>query len=284
MILLTIEESDKQIISGIPEYLTVTASEPCVIFYTLDGTEPDTDSEVYVDRLYLTYSRPTVELKLIAFGSNNSSDIISMEWGATIPDYTKLMLTGREGINILPEDEEVIDSLAYDSEGNEARETTIPFQDLDMKANTSDRIGQEIPGDSTLPFVNFPIVLRKNSQEVSSTSDANFNPSAKLVIIDGYTGFYDQEIRVINRPHGTMSPTSKFYTDHYHYNSQPSGDFVNYFYNPKTKKIVLYYREYLDNRWIISSQKVDAASINLTPTGNRFVFRWLIDRAQTKIF
>lgn len=285
MILVTIEESDKQIISGIPEYITVETSSPSTVFYTLDGTDPDSESGVYIDKIYLAYNTPKSTIKLYALGTNDSSDIITMEWNVAIPDYNRVLQGDAVGLNILDPDEEVVDSMAFDYEGNDQRNTVISFDELDIKANTSDRIGQEIPDGSTISFVKFPTVLRKTLQEVSSTNDADFNPQAKLIIIDGYAGFADQDIRVINRPHGTMSPNSKAYKDYYHYNSQPSGDFITYKYNPKTKKIVLYYREYLDNRWIISTQRVDAKGFNLEPTSqNRFVFRWLIDRAQTKLY
>lgn len=284
MILLTITESERQLISGIPEYVTVESSVPATIFYTLDGSDPDTSSEMYVEQIYLTYSSPTVVLKLKAYSINSESDIVQEEWSTLVPNLDRTAWTGKEGINVLPSGETPIDSLAVDKDGNPERQTVIPFQDLDIKTQTSDRIGQEIPDGSTVDFIKFPQVTRSQSAIISSPDSIDFDPTAKMIIIDGYAGFDKQQIRIINRPHGTMQPQSKLYKEKYHYDPAISGDFARYMYNPKTKKLVLYYREARDGRWIVSSQKVDAAKLNFTPSGNPFVFRWISDRAQSRIF
>lgn len=284
MILLTITESENQLISGIPEYVTVESSVPANIFYTLDGSEPNEDSDIYIDKIYLTYSTPSVILKVKAVGAFEESDVVEESWTTTVPDIGRTALVGKEGINILPAGEEIVDSLAEDQDGDRQRSTVIEFVDLDIKTNTTDSIGQDIPGDSTIDFIKFPKVNTVEEVKISSTDSINFDPNAKVIIVDGYAGFDDQKVRVINRPHGTMRPVSKFYDEKVHYDNMVSGDFARYMYNPKTKKLVIYYRESLDGRWIISSQKVDAKSFNLTPSGNPFVFKWIIDRAQTKIF
>lgn len=284
MILLTIQESERQIVSGIPEKVFVTSSVPATIFYTLDGSNPTEDSEIYVDQIFLTYNSPKVILRLFAQGISQQSDVLEFTWSVAIPDYDKTALIKKEGVNVRPVGKPIVDSLAVDLSGKPAKTTSIPFEDLDIKTSTSDRIGQEIPGNSTVPFIKFPKVLPRGSTEISNPESINFDPTAKLIIINGYAGLENQQIRIINRPNGTMGPTSKYMEDKFQYNSMISGDFVRYMYNPVTKKIVFYYRESLDGRWIISSQKVDAATFNFTPIGNPFVFRWIEDRCQTRIF
>lgn len=284
MILLTIQESDSQVISGIPEYVTVESSVPATIFYTLDGSTPTAESDMFVDRIYLTYSAPSVTLKLKAVGIVDESDIVEVGWTTTIPNRDKIALTGSEGISVLPAGETPINSLAVNTSGDPERETAIEFVDLDIKTSKADRIGQPIPEDSTIPFIKFPEVERTGQTKVSSPNSIDFDPKAQMIIIDGYAGFDQQKIRVINRPMGTMRPTSKFYDEKVHYDNMVSGDFARYMYNPKTKKLVLYYRESLDGRWIVSSQKVDAATLKLTPSGNPFVFRWIEDRSQSRLY
>lgn len=284
MILLTIQESDSQVISGIPEYVTVESSVPATIFYTLDGSTPTAESDMFVDRIYLTYSTPSVTLKLKAVGIVDESDIVEVGWTTTIPNRDKIALTGSEGISVLPAGETPINSLAVNTSGDPERETAIEFVDLDIKTSKADRIGQPIPEDSTIPFIKFPEVERTGQTKVSSPNSIDFDPKAQMIIIDGYAGFDQQKIRVINRPMGTMRPTSKFYDEKVHYDNMVSGDFARYMYNPKTKKLVLYYRESLDGRWIVSSQKVDAATLKLTPSGNPFVFRWIEDRSQSRLY
>lgn len=285
MILITIQESDKQIISGIPEYITVETSIPSTVFYTLDGTTPNENSDVYVDKIYLTYNKPTVELKIYAVGISDQSDIFSISWNVETPNLNKVALVGHEGINILPFGEVPEYSLAEDADGNPAKNSVIDFVDLDFKANTTDRIGQKIKDGTSLPFVNFPQIIKFDNKIITSTEDVNFDPQAQVILINGYSGFNKQELRVINRPHGTLSSNSKFFKDKSHYDNQVSGDFLNYKYNPKTNKLILYYREYLDGRWIISTQYVEAKSLSLTPSGgNRLVFKWINNRYMSKIF
>lgn len=284
MILLTIQESEKQVVSGIPEKVSVISSVPATIFYTLDGSDPNEDSEIYVDSIYLTYNSTVVTLKLFAQGATEQSSVIEFKWSVAIPDYDKVALTKKEGVNVRPVGKPIVDSLAVDLDGNLAKTTAIPFEDLDIKTSTSDRIGQEIPDNSTVPFIKFPKFTRPGTTDVSNPEDINFDPTAKVIVINGYAGLDKQQIRIINRPNGTMGPTSKYMDEKFQYNSMISGDFVRYMYNPVTKKLVFYYRESLDGRWIISSQKVDAATFNFTPIGNPFVFRWIEDRCQTRIF
>lgn len=286
MILLTVQESDNQLISGIPEFVTVESSVPATIFFTLDGTDPDQNSEIFVDKIYLTYSNSSVTLKLKALGIDDESGIVEMTWSTKIPKLDKVALTGKEGINILPSGKAIVDFLAIDTSGEPQRATSIKFSNLDIKTNKTDRIGQKIAEESSIPFIKFPKVIHdsKNLESISATDQINFDPTAKMILIDGYAGFDKQEVKVINRPQGTMRPTSKFYDQKVHYDNMVSGDFVRYMYNPKTKKIVLYYRESLDGRWITSTQKVEASTLDLTPSGNPFVFRWVMDRAQTRLF
>ena len=286
MIILIITESEKQVVSGIPESVTVESSSPSTIFYTLDGTEPNQTSDMYVNVIYLTYSEPKVTLKLKAVGVSEESEIFEITWGVKTPDYNKASLVGKEGINILPSGGVPINSLAINETGDLARESVIDFQDLDIKSNTSDRIGQPIPGGSTIPFIKFPKMIKDKKEKISSPNMDDFDPTAQVIVVDGYAGFDKQKVRLINRPHGTMRPTSKFYESSSHRNNHISGDFSRYMYNPKTKKLVSYYRESLDGRWLISTQKVEALKLNITPISgrNRFVFRWIMDRCQTKLF
>ncbi len=284
MILITVEESDKQVVSGIPEYVTLELSSPATVFYTLDGTTPNSISDIYIDKIYLTYSTPTVTLKIVAVGVEETSEVLEMEWTVAIAERKRTALTGKEGINILPPGKDVVDSLAVDLDGNAARETAIEFIDLDIKASLTDSIGQPIVGESSIPFIKFPEVLRTEPVEITSLNEGVFDPQALVIMIDGYSGMSSQTVRIINRPNGTMSPISKFQLERMQYNSMVSGDFIRYMYNPNTNKVVIYYRESLDGRWIISSQRVVAKTFNLSPIGNPMVFKWVKDRSQSQLF
>jgi hypothetical protein len=110
-----------------------------------------------------------------------------------------------------------------------------------------------------------------------------------MIIIDGSTteNFDNQTIRIINRPHGSLDLLSKeniITSSEWQLNS--SG-LVRTMINPKTGKMVFYYRDSRENRWIQSIQTTEMKKLNL---GNRpgavkgFVFEWVEYRAQTKIF
>ena len=70
-ITLTITESDNQFVSGIPEYVTLSASSPATIFYTTNGDSPLPDeSEIYVDYIFMPTDRSYVSLKILVLLSS----------------------------------------------------------------------------------------------------------------------------------------------------------------------------------------------------------------------
>ena len=58
--------------------------------------------------------------------------------------------------------------------------------------------------------------------------------------------------------------------------------------NPKTGLITFYYRDSRENRWIKSNQSTGPKTQNISATressGGGLIFRWVENRAQTKIF
>ena len=85
--LLEVTASKNQLISGIPEYVDIESSRTALYFYTLDGTDPDLDSLIAVDRIYLPTSGNSVTLKVIAYdeydsdtGEDHFSEIITLNY------------------------------------------------------------------------------------------------------------------------------------------------------------------------------------------------------------
>jgi hypothetical protein len=291
VIILSIEESESQIISGFPEYVDFSTNVPATVFFTLDGTDPDENSEMATDRMFLPTDGLTVTLKAIAIAGTMESDILEESWSTDQSDLDKSRLLGEEGINVFPADGEVVASLSVDADGSPSQSSSIPIVDLDLKASTTNRIGEEIPGGATtLDFVNFSInTIDEGPPQVSSPDQIDFDPKAQLIVVDGSTqeALDNQLVRVINRPHGTMDVVSPFLQARPEELDLISGNFVRYMINPKTGKIVFYYRESRENRWIKSIQQTEPKTIHLTKIASGaqgFTFQWIEDRAMTKIF
>lgn len=289
IIILTLSESGNQIIYGIPEYIELTTNTPSTIFYTLDGSTPTSDSDIFVDRLYLPTNVFSVTVKAVAISGDDSSAELEEEYLVSQVKLNRGRLTDNEGINVLPPDSDVIDSLSFDEDGNAAQESSISFTDLDLKASTTDRIGQEIPVSTTIDFINFarPKALSFRA-EISRPEDVNFNPGANYIIVDGFTedSLRSQLVKIINRPNGTLELKNRKYQKQGEYNLA-SSSLVRTMMNPRTGKVVFYYRDSRENRWLTSTQYSNIPTLNLSPTEgppSSFVFRWVEHRYGSKIF
>jgi hypothetical protein len=293
IILLSIQESTNQIISGVPEFVEFNTNVPSTVFYTLDGSLPDTSSQIAVGKVLLPTDGLTLTLKAVAIAGSMSSDVLEEVYFTDHSDLDKARLVDDEGINVLPPGSTIVDHLSEDLGGDDTQASSIPFVDLGIKTSKVNRRGERIPNDSTIDFIRFPDrEFRSEPPNVSSPNDnnINFDPKAKLIIVDGSTdgAAESQSVRIINRPHGTVDVVSDFYNDHLLQQPIVTGNFVRSMMNPKTGKIVFYYRESRENRWIQSIQSTEALSLNLTPIvggGSRgFVFKWIEDRGMSKIF
>lgn len=290
VIVLSIAESDDEIVSGVPEYVEFSTNVPSTVFYTLDGTDPDEFSDMAVGKVYLPTSGLTVKLKAIAVSGTMTSEMFEEIYFTDHSDLDRTRLVGKEGIGILPAGSTPTNNLSFNSEGEAAQGSIISFQELDLKASTSDRIGEEIPVDSSINFINFPErIIDEGPPKVSSPDRIDFDPTAQLIVVDGSTqeALDNQLVRIVNRPMGTMDVVSPFLQKQPAELDLISGNFVRAMLNPNTGKMVYYYRESRENRWIKSTQQVEPKRLDLskklTPTEG-FVFRWIEDRAMTKIY
>ena len=292
-IIITVVESTSQIISGIPEYIVVETNIPAVLFYTFDGSDPTIDSDsMDSTRLYLPTSGNSVSIKIIAISGSDSSDIFEHDWGTVVSFITK-RFENSQGVNILPPGAEVVDSLSVTSEGDPARETSIEFIDLDIKASARDKFKRYDRGQTSIDFINFNLQLIMSDPpyqgNVSSPNDdnLNFDPKAGLIIIDGSTPekMQSQSVKIINRPYNTMSARSDSYNEHLRSEPIMTGNLVRYFLNPRTGKMVFYYFDSRECRWIHSIQQITPKVLNIgQQVGNPKVFCWIQDPIMTKIF
>lgn len=293
ILILSLEESEDQIVAGFPEYVILTTNVPSTIFYTLDGTDPNPiTSDMLIDsKIVLPTDGTTLVLKAIAISGSFSTTILEKTYFTNQKNIDKNRLLGKEGIRVLPAGVEPINSLSYDSDGNPAKQSVIPIEKMDLTASTVNNRGEDIPGDTTLDFINFPKKQPFNSKPIVSTpnNNINFDPKAFYIIIDGTTeeARNNQIVKIINRPYGTMDLVSPIYNRNSYSFHLNTSNFVRAMRNPISGITTMYYRDSREGRWIKSIQKVEAKGLNLTPTASppsSFVFRWVENRAQTKIY
>jgi len=146
------------------------------------------------------------------------------------------------------------------------------------------------PKKTSVSFVNFAESPTQDAETIQSTpnNNAEFDPSAKFIIIDGSTdeAFENQVVKIVNRPYNTFDPVSKFYNERLG-EKEPivTGNYVRSFYNPVNGLYISYYWESLESRWIKSVQKIDKETLSIGPTMiHPFVFRWIQDRALSQLF
>jgi hypothetical protein len=291
MIVLTLEESDTEYISGFPEYITFSTNDPSTIYYTLDKTTPDEDSLIAVGNVYLPTSGSTVTIKAIAISVDDTSSVLEVEYKTDSSNLDGPRYLNDEGIVVIPYGSDIVDNLSFDSEGNNAQETAVKFSDLEIKASRTDAGGTRLdPKKSSVPFINF---AESSSQGIetmlsSPNDNAQFDPTARFIIIDGSTDekFENQVVKFVNRTYNTFGPTSKFYKERLG-QQEPvvTGNYVRSFYNPSTGLYVSYYWENLESRWIESIQRIDKDKLKISwKKEHPFVFRWIQDRALSQLF
>lgn len=291
-IIITVTESASQIISGIPEFITINTNIPSVVFYTLDQTDPTIDSLfIEGETLSLPTSENSVYLKLLAISGTDYSDIFEHEWKTVVPYFTKRFDTS-QGVNILPPGKDVVDSLSFDEAGDPARETSIEFQDLEIQASSRDKYKKYEKGKTSIDFINFNLEFLLSEEiyqsKVSSTNGNNldFDPKAGLIIIDGSTPekMKSQSVKIINRPNDTLAPRSDFYNNRPGMEPPITANLVRHFINPKTGKIIFYYFDSRECRWLQSIQQITPKVLDIGQlTGNSRVFAWVQDPIMSKI-
>ena len=291
---IQIKESTEQLVYGIPLYLSLSTNSPANIFYTLDGTDPNQFSLMAEDKVYLPTNKGTVTFKAIAYNGIEYSSIITEEYNV---DFNKLNLSRKgesEGVHVIESGKDIVFSLSENLDGVPTQSSTHKFEDLDIKASTTDSEGVKTKGGTSLDLINFAkTVLMTDKFTTSSPNNDNvyFDPKAKVILIDGSTeeALNNQSVRLINRPYGAMSPASKFYTENESYERNIiTGNLVNYVYNSATGEMIFYYYESKESRWIISKQKTDAKELNFGKTYisariSKYVFQWIKDPVMSKL-
>lgn len=295
VITISITESPIFIISGIPKNITITSSTPSNIYYTLDGTDPTTNSLIVTGPIDLTTPGTGIVLKVFAFDGINSSAIISQIYGTTVSNDTRRprdkvigssSSQASQNYGIFGSNSpnpnvtyggiggDIVDSPnvagipdGYDGAGGFANETDGLLNSYKFIYSDSDYLGQQGKGIGTLP-ANIKIIIPSPPPTSSDTSKKLFNPRALVIIQDGTKPPDDPNLTMINRANFSLQSSGK-YDDGSNYSKTAmegavcTGSFLKQYYNPRDQTITYYYFDSQALRWIISKEPYVAKDPNI---------------------
>lgn len=311
MIDIAIYPSEEEILSGIPRYVTITTDIVCNVFYTLDGTTPTEDSDIYVGTLEMPRNMTSITLSAYASNGVDESLVITQIFSPNHSHlrypFKKVISAPNEINNIYPfgtpeinlpiqysgiagsivdspDIENVLDG--YDADGNPIGNSDYAASEYDLLFSETNSKGERGRGIGTLPStvtVNFPA----NVQEYSETTNRLFNPKALVIYQDGTKNQGDPDLININRPFFSLAEPAKYKDGSLLYNesadSPLTGKFVRSVFNHKDQTITYYYHDSASLRWIISKEPYspaagahDLSQVVFSPRqeGVGFVFQW----------
>lgn len=314
VISITIEESEEQIISGIPKYVILSTSIPSTIFYTFDGIDPTTASNVYLGgNLSIPTDGPSANFKLFAKSGTDSSSIITKVYSPNIihlrkthgrvhPDQVStidpnaIFPYGERGSTIPVSfgpiaSSDIIDSSkipntiidGYDNQGSPVMDIDRPLDEYSFIFSETNEKGERGHGIGTLPE---NVKIRPKAAEVeTSKSNTLFNPKAKVIFQDSRDEPIDPNICLLNRQffsfgdqeiirNGSLLGASEKLSH--------TGSFLKYHFNKKTNEMTYYYHDSKSLKWIISTEPfIPKASTGLWNTvrtsnkpGAQFIYKW----------
>jgi hypothetical protein len=288
LITVTIIESERQRISGVPEFVTLSTSIPSTIYYTLDGTDPSTYSLVYAGgELSLPTNQPSVTLKIFATNGADSSAIIERHFRPNIilgrQSHDRVILSGADcddcdktfpyatsssgipaawtsiGTDDLIVDKPGVDNIfdGYDGMGNVVGGTDLNLSEYLIKFSDSNRQNTERGrGIGTLPS-EVTIAPKEAPPTSSDRNDNLFNPRALVIYQDSRTPPDDPNVVNINRQFFSL-PNAEVYKDGALLNTTglegnvPTGSLLRTHFNPRDNTMRYYYFDSQALRWIIS--------------------------------
>jgi hypothetical protein len=290
VITIALEQSPIQILAGIPKYVILETNIPSTIFYTLDGSIPDINSNIYIDSLELPTNNGTLILKILATNGVDSSGVISYTFG----NYKKTRDAHDKVINIIPKPlpgpdlfpfgnnhnsppygkynniaEDPVNSIletqipdGYDGNHNISNYTNENIEDYDIVYS------DQVPNSNKNTTGNFigtlPNTLKiyvPDSTKISpNANNYMFNPRALVIYQDGRFEQKDPDMPLINRE--SFSLRESYSRDGFDFRnsgfdgSGPTGFLVRTAYNAAEQTITFYYRDTETNRWIISKEPI----------------------------
>lgn len=238
---ITITDSANQTIPGIPDTVSITTNEPAVVFYTLDGTTPNTYSPIYISPILMPQNLLDITLNVFATNQIDSSAVITKQYsgdktaiitaaGDRLP-HSAVTNIDNSGVGLFPfgdgnptpifnylnpgdagttvyDQSQPATSSGYGPDGYPTGYTNKPISTFKFKQvySTVNQEGEVFPGVGNLPAK--VTVIGKNTPreyipEQSSFSDKIFNPRALVIFQDTTTEDPTNPVH-INRPYFSL--------------------------------------------------------------------------------
>lgn len=292
LVVLSFIEKGDEILSGIPEFVEISANVVSTIYYTLDGTLPTSFSEQYIDMIKMPTDNGSVTLSAVAYyldgyGNLVPSSVFTKSW-VTPGVENRSARAGYEGITYMyPGGLDI--PFWYDADGNAKIYIDISPEEFEKSLIVSDRnadgsirnetnktIGTETPAELTptrrdddfTPFSN-------------PAGNADFDPKALYIVIDGRNDRNLEDVRLINSPYMSLRDPEGNYNGIDFVSTEGSnyisGSLTRAHYNREKEIIVFYYYDSNANRWVKSIQKlpkVDTKRFQNSIITNPVVFKW----------
>ncbi len=285
---VTVIESDVQIIAGIPKLVTLESSVPASIFYTLDSTDPTTESDIYIGPITLPTNVGTVTLKIFVTDGVDSSSIITKTYATNVTgtrwprskvlnqtsvvnnttnsfpfgSYNQTIPSaygGSAGTTVdSPQLPNIPDGYDGTATNTSPSGTDKPLSDYDIIFSTANYLGERGHGIGTLP-ANVTIIPSILPNTSSNINDKFFNPRALVIYQDGRDTPIDPNISQLNKQFFSLENPEKVRDGAILFNTgfdglQPTGSFVRAHYNPRENITTYYYFDSATLRWIISKE------------------------------
>ncbi len=290
VISIIVTESETEIIAGIPRSIAIATNISASIFYTLDGSTPTLDSNIYVSPILMPTNKPSVTLKILASNGVDTSSIVSETYFTNIVTGTNLRVphagttaqpgaslgnpypfgtnspqpgvryTNSSNVGVTVDDPALPElSTGFDGDGYETGFTNEVYDKTNYSIIYSDTGAGGITGwgIGNLPATT-KIIPPKKIPEQSDMNSSTFDPRALVIFQDVSNQNLDNPPH-INRMHFNLQDSDKSNDGNDYYSvgldAPPVNTaFVKSHYNPRTNEITYYYRDSLTNRWIISTQ------------------------------
>jgi hypothetical protein len=289
VITLTISQSPIEIVAGIPKTVSLSTNIVATIFYTVDGTEPTIDSDIYIEAIRLPTDKARAVLKAFATNGTDTSVVVTRTFYNTtfaqarqphdkVINLSSQALPGPDlgpfgnyapninyqygnmaGITV---DDPTLTNIpdGYDgtATGTYANGTDLPLTDYKFVYSETNSIGERGPNIGTVPaFVKIYVPPAQPQQ--SNYNSKLFNPKALVIFQDGTQEPEEPNAPLLNRPFFFMSNTEKERDGTHFHNTAldgaiPTGSLLRQHYNPSDQTITYYYFDSNSLRWIISKE------------------------------
>ena len=278
--------STTEIEPGVPSSVAIDSNEPCVVYYTVDGSIPSTSSAIYIDPIGIS---DVLAVTINAFGVNAdgySSDLFTVIYAT--PNSLAIdrnRHSAEEGLVIDGYNAvQIPDGYAADGETT-ARFIDIDPETLDMMTEHTkhgfDGMGEGTAVDVGIPDPKDTAQYFDNSfVEYSTPLVAEyFDPQAKVIVIDNRL---HNELDITLRPYGSFERLESEFGGFKIRNvdaAMITGGFVRRFMNADKNVMVSYYYDNNVNQYVKSIQKLPPSNgVNLGVkygAGQPLVFAWI---------